>query len=437
VVTTVAGPAEHLALAHLQGFVTALGREGVLPGTGKQVDFFRAVAVLRPSSPAELYWAARVTLVQAVEELEDFDRVFAAWFGDGALPLAPPAGPRAPRAAGPGRGPVPFGSEGEALGRRAGAGLEASVEDLRSDCTFPATSPAKRRLLAEVEAALRARLPVERARRYRPARHGERLDLRRAVRAAGRHGGELVRLQWRHRGHRRRRVLLLVDVSASLRQTSGDALRFGHALVRTVPRGEVYTFGTRLTRVTAQLAKSDVDAALDRLAGVVLDVNGGTRIGRALAEFLADGRRTAAARDALVLVVSDGLERGGPAPMVAAVKRLARLAHRVVWWSPLACDANYQPLTRGMAAVMGDLDELAGVRDLASAVVALRRLPAVEAGRRRRAGRAAFGPGGQAVGPGPVMTEGPITPAAPLRIMGTSPSSVREASVRGPRGGGR
>jgi uncharacterized protein with von Willebrand factor type A (vWA) domain len=145
----------------------------------------------------------------------------------------------------------------------------------------------------------------------------------------------------------------------------------------------VYTFGTRLTRVTRQLAKRDVDAALDGLADVVLDLNGGTRIGRALEEFLADARRTAAARDALVLIVSDGLERGDPRAMATAVERLARLAHRVVWWSPLACDANYQPLTRGMAAVVGDLDDLVGVCDLASAVDAVRRLSAVEAGPRR------------------------------------------------------
>jgi uncharacterized protein with von Willebrand factor type A (vWA) domain len=193
----------------------------------------------------------------------------------------------------------------------------------------------------------------------------------------------LVRLQWRDRLRRPRRVLLLVDVSGSLRQSSGDALRFAHALVRTVPRCDVYTFGTRLTRVTRQLAKRDVDAALDGLADVVLDLNGGTRIGPALEEFLADARRTAAARDALVLIVSDGLERGDPGAMATAVERLARLAHRVVWWSPLACDANYQPLTRGMAAVVGDLDDLVGVCDLASAVDAVRRLSAVEAGPRR------------------------------------------------------
>jgi uncharacterized protein with von Willebrand factor type A (vWA) domain len=382
-VRTAARQVEHLAVEHLQGFVTALARAGVVPGVQKQVDFLRAVALLRPCSPSELYWAARVTLVRALEEVEAFDSVFAAWFGDGLVPLAPPVGRPAPRLTASRRGRVVASAEGDATGRRKDAGHEASVDEVRSSCAFPATSIARRRLLAEAEAALSEELPTERARRHRPARHGERLDLRRVLSAAGRSGGEVVRLQWRDRLLRPRRVLLLVDVSASLRQSSGDALRFAHALVRTVPRCEVYTFGTRLTRVTRQLAKRDVDAALDGLADVVLDVNGGTRIGRALEEFLADARHTAAARDALVLILSDGLERGDPGAMAAAVKRLARLSHRVVWWSPLACDVSYQPLTRGMAEVVGDLDDLVGVCDLASAVDAVRRLPAVEAGPRR------------------------------------------------------
>ena len=381
--TTAARQAEHLAVEHLQGFVTTLARAGVVSGVQKQVDFLQAVVLLRPSSPSELYWVARVTLVRALEEVEAFDRVFAAWFGDGLVPLAPPVGRPPPRLSASRRGRVAASAEGDAVGRRKGAGHEASVDEVRSSCAFPATSIAKRRLLAETEAALSEELPTERARRHRPARHGERLDLRRVLRAAGRSGGDLVRLQWRDRLRRPRRVLLLVDVSGSLRQSSGDALRFAHALVRTVPRCEVYTFGTRLTRVTRQLAKRDVDAALDGLADVVLDLNGGTRIGRALEEFLADARRTAAARDALVLIVSDGLERGDPRAMATAVERLARLAHRVVWWSPLACDANYEPLTRGMAAAVGDLDDLVGVCDLASAVDAVRRLSAVEAGPRR------------------------------------------------------
>jgi uncharacterized protein with von Willebrand factor type A (vWA) domain len=395
---TAAGPAEHRAIEHraiehratehLEGFVTALAAAGVVPGLNKRADFLRGVALVQPASPSELYWAARVTLVSAQEEIAPFDRVFAAWFADGPMAMAPPARRPAPSRLAPSRqGRLLAAAEGGSEGRRQGAGHEASVEETSSTCAFPPTSTEKRRLLAETEAALARALPTRRARRHRPARRGDRLDLRRVLRAAGRNGGDVVRLQWRRRPRRPRRMLVLVDVSGSLRQSSGDALRFAHALVRAVPRAEVYTFGTRLTRVTHQLAARDVDAALDGLAGVVLDVNGGTRIGRALEEFLADARRTATARDALVLIVSDGLERGGPEAMVSAVQRLGRLSHRVVWWSPLACDPNYRPVTRGMAAVLDDLDDLVGVRDLASAIDAVPGLATAGAGRRRSVGQ--------------------------------------------------
>ncbi|MGA3218282.1 MAG: VWA domain-containing protein [Acidimicrobiales bacterium] len=410
---TAAGSAQQLAIEHLEGFVTALAGAGVVAGLNKRADFLRGVALVRPASPAELYWAARVTLVSAREEIAPFDRVFAAWFGDGLMAMAPPSRRPAPSRLAPSRqGRVLTGAEGGSEGRRKGAGHQASVEETSSTCAFPATSAAKRQLLAEAEAALRRALPTRRARRHRPARRGDRLDLRRVLRAAGRNGGDVVRLPWRRRPRQPRRVLVLVDVSGSLRQTSGDALRFAHALVRAVPRAEVYTFGTRLTRVTRQLAVRDVDTALDGLAGVVLDVNGGTRIGRALEEFLADARRTAAARDALVLIVSDGLERGDPGAMVSAVQRLGRLSHRVVWWSPLACDPGYQPLTRGMAAVVDDLDDLVGVGDLPSAVDAVPRLAAAGAGRRRSASHKVTKSRPE------MMTEGPITVAGSPRSWG-------------------
>jgi uncharacterized protein with von Willebrand factor type A (vWA) domain len=282
---------------------------------------------------------------------------------------------------------VPSPAGAGADGRRRGAGYDASSDETTSTPGFPRTSAEKRRLLAQAGPALVRALPAQRARRHYPARRGDRLDLRRVLRGAGRNGGDVVALRWRRRPRRPRRVLVLVDVSGSLRQSAPDALRFAHAAVRSVPRCEVYTFGTRLTRVTRPLGAPDVDAALGALAGMVLDVNGGTHIGQALEEFLADPRRTAGARDALVLIVSDGLERGSPTAMACAVGRLGRLAHRVVWWSPLACDAGYKPLTRGMAAVAGDLDDLVGVGDLSSALEALPRLAGVLAGPRRARGR--------------------------------------------------
>jgi len=384
-VTGLARGPGHLAAQHLQGFIAALGAAGVAPGVQKQVDFLRGVALLRPSSPVEFYWTARTTLVSAREELDAFDRVYEEWFGDGLARPVPPPLYHKPHVAERTDRPFSVGAERDEMGRRKAAGGGASSEDVLGHGSFPATSMAQQRLLAEVEAALVEEVPTERGRRRKTAPRGSVLDLRRVMSSAGRRGGEILRLHWRDRPRQARRVLMLVDISGSLRQSSGDALRFAHALVQAVPRCDVYTFGTRLTRVTRELRTRDVDAALAKLAHVVPDVNGGTRIGPSLEEFLADRRRAAVPRDALVLVVSDGLERGDPEAMAAAVARLGRLSHRVVWWSPLVCDTSYRPITRGMAAVLGDLDDLVGVRDLASALDALGRLRQLDAGRRHAA----------------------------------------------------
>lgn len=375
-----------LATEHLHGFVSALVDAGVTSGPDLRIDFLRSLALSPPQTPAELYWRARVTLVRRLEDIEDFDTVFAAWFGGGISPLAPPPVRRRPHE--PAQRLRRIGNaDAGSQGRHSGTGREASVDDVTGRHGFPETTLRQHRLLAELETALAEDLPATRARRRRPARRGDWLDVGRVLRDARGHGGEVMRLHWRERPRRPRRVLLLVDVSASLRQTSGESLRFAHALVRAVPRSEVFTFGTRLTRVTRQLRRRDVDAALAGLAEVVLDVDGGTRIGAAFAEFLADGRRAALARDALVLVISDGLERGDPQPMADAVARLSRLASRVVWWSPLACDAAFRPVARGIAAVLGELDDLAGVDGLESAAEAVQRLHAVGAGPRRTAAR--------------------------------------------------
>jgi hypothetical protein len=153
-------------------------------------------------------------------------------------------------------------------------------------------------------------------------------------------------------------------------------------------RAEVFTFGTRLTRVTPTLDTPDVDRALEALSDAVLDADGGTRIGVALQELLTEPRFVELTRGALIIVLSDGLERGDPSAMCDAAHRLARLGHRLVWWSPLVCDPAYRPMTRGMRAILGELDALSGARDLRTLLRELRGLPDVEARGRRTAIRA-------------------------------------------------
>jgi uncharacterized protein with von Willebrand factor type A (vWA) domain len=377
------------AREHLHGFLRSLDDAGVRVGAEKRADFLRAVALSPPGDVDGLYWRARLTLVSRAEDFALFDIVFDAWFRGGHLLVeesrpAPPPDDEGETAA------PHAGDEGEleALEPSEGSGLHASPVDLRNQRVFPATTLEGRDELAELRAALAGSLPVVTGRRARRAKRGRELDLQRVLHAANRTGGEVLQLAWRERPRRPRRVLVLIDVSGSLRAHSPDLLRFAHAVVRSTDRAEAFTFGTRLTRVTRALDTPDVDRALAALSECVLDADGGTRIGPALLELLADGRHVALARGALIIVLSDGLERGDPAQMTEAVRRLARLGHRLVWWSPLACDAAYRPATRGLQAVLGQLDRLAGARDLATLTEQVRLLPETGARPRRTAARA-------------------------------------------------
>jgi uncharacterized protein with von Willebrand factor type A (vWA) domain len=354
----------------------------------KQADFLMALVASPPDDVGALYWRARVTLLTRAEDFDAFDAVFAAYFRGARFAVeedgSEPPGEEGETAAPPG------GDDGtlDALAPRPGTGLGASPLELANVRRFAPTPPEARDELRELSGALRVALPLIAARRSVRARRGRTLDVRRVLAAANRSGGEIVRLHWRRRPPRPRRVLVLIDVSGSLKAHSPDLLRFAHEVVRATDRAEAFTFGTRLTRVTAELDTPDVDAALAELSACVLDADGGTRIGAALLELLGNGRYAALARGALVIVLSDGLERGDPAAMAEAARRLARLSHRLVWWSPLACDPAYRPVTRGMRAILPELDVLGGARDLPSLLDEVRRLPDTCARPRRTASRA-------------------------------------------------
>ncbi len=377
-----------LAREHLHGFLRALEDAGLSVAPPKKADFLVSLVASPPEGIEPLYWRARVTLVGRPEDFEVFDAVFAAFFRDGQWLVHEVEGDapeeRGDTAAPPGAGEEPL----DALEPRPGSGLHASPADLAGACSFAHATPEARESLDDLARVVADVLPQVAARRMQRARRGPRLDLRRVLAAANRSGGEIVELAWRRRPARPRRVLVLIDVSGSLKAYSADLLRFAHVLVRATDRAEAFTFGTRLTRVTRALDVPDVDTALDGLSACVFDADGGTRIGVALSQFLDNGRYVALARGALVIVLSDGLERGDPALMAASAQRLGRLAHRLVWWSPLACDPAYKPVTRGMRAVLGELDVLAGARDLPSLLGEVRRLPQASARPRRTAIRA-------------------------------------------------
>ncbi|MEV0715554.1 VWA domain-containing protein [Asanoa sp. NPDC050611] len=358
----------------LFAFLAGLRAEGLRVVAHKQSEFFAGIDALGPSTVGQLYWVGAATLVSAEPERHVYDEVFRRFFGAAADAVVLTDEP----AAAPGEDDQPTGMPGESdadagLDQAGGAGLAAGGVSTEGVKRFAATAPRAHVLMREICRALPGAVPPTRSRRRRP--HGRRrrsLDLRAIYLDSRRTHGEITRLHWRDRPPRERRVLVLVDVSGSMKQHSPDYLRFAYAVVATCARAEVFTFGTRLTRVTPLLRAPDVDAALAALAQVVLDADGGTLIGPSMRAFLDNTHYTALARDALVLVLSDGLERGDCTAMVDATRRLALLAHALCWWSPLACDPEYRPVTRGMSAVLGHLDALTGVQDLDTALAAVR-----------------------------------------------------------------
>jgi uncharacterized protein len=361
-------PATARAADLLAGFPGALRAAGLPVDPARAAAFLQATTCCRLRSIEDLAQVGRVTLTGSREEFPVYEATFAAWFGDSrgrvatATPEEEAEAPPRDRPARDGLVPIAGG---------AAAGRAASADEVRSGRVLAAAGEQERRELDRLRREF-ARLPEVRRRRWVPAAGGRRIDLALTAREARRTFGETLRLMRLAREVRPRPMLLLVDVSGSMKAQSEVTLRFARVLARARPRVETFTFGTRLTRVTAALTRRDGRAALAQLAAEVSDFDGGTRIGAALERFLAGSTNTSLARGAVIAVFSDGLERGDPAAMIAAVRRLARLGHRLVWVSPLAADPRYRPVTRAMAGVLPALDALCDGGNLA----ALARLPA-------------------------------------------------------------
>ncbi|MFF4272568.1 VWA domain-containing protein [Streptomyces sp. NPDC001536] len=350
--------------AVLLGFARALRAAGVEASADRLHAFLRAVDELGPALRADVYWAGRLTLCGDRDDLERYERVFAAYFG---------TAERAGRVTS-----VPPPSRLRLVVRDASEPRTASAGDAEGPPTASLASPAevlRHRDIAELAGADRDQLrrllaafalrgASRRSARRRPARRGE-VDPRRTVRELLRRGGEPGRLRRHARTERPRRVVLLVDVSGSMAPYADALLRFAHAAARG-PRTEVFTIGTRLTRVTRELAHRDPDLAMAAVAAAVPDWRGGTRLGVLLREFLNRWGQRGMARGAVVVVLSDGWERGDPEVLAAQMRRLRRLAHRVIWANPRRARPGYAPLAAGMAAALPSVDAFVDGHSLAA-----------------------------------------------------------------------
>ncbi|MGI8492627.1 MAG: vWA domain-containing protein [Acidimicrobiales bacterium] len=352
-------PAEGLVV----GFASAARLAGLAVPTGSTLAFAEALSRVGVARRSSVYWAGRATLVRNPGDIATYDRVFDAfWAGfgvqasttsvreilvahdgddaeDGADAQVRPDDRQAPRSA----LQVRY-SAWETLGEK---DFAAYTDDEWSEA---------QRLLV----ALRFAAELRRSRRRRPTHHRHaHPDLRATLRRAMRTGGEPMHLAYRRQTQRPRRVVLLLDVSGSMEPYARALLRFAHVALRArgAARTEVFTIGTRLTRLTRELSEPDPDAALGRAAIAVADWSGGTRLGEGLAQFNDRWGIRGAARGAVVAVLSDGWDRGDPAELAEQMARLGRVAHRVVWVNPLKASPGYAPLARGMAAALPYVDQ--------------------------------------------------------------------------------
>ncbi len=356
-------------------------RDGGIPvGSGDLLTYCAAMEPLDPTDVVDLYWGGRTTLVTRREQIPTYDRLFRRFFLDEGADEGDPIR-RSVRAKALSQATLEIpdpGPDAEQRGEQeARLGLVASDAELLRQKSFAACTPEELAALRRIMAQVRLTPPRRRTRRTTRADRGPRPDLRRTVRETLRTHGEPPALYWRRRRLRTRPLILILDVSGSMSDHSRNLLQFAYSARRANTRVEVFCFGTRLTRITRALERRRPDEALEQAAAAVFDWDGGTRIGDSLTTFVRGWAARGTCRGGIVVICSDGLDRGDPDVLAKAMERLARLSHRVVWINPNLGDGGLLPDTLGMAVAAPHIDELLSGHDLAALERFVERLPAL------------------------------------------------------------
>jgi len=363
----------------LVAFGNELRSDGVAVGSGDVLTYVNAVATLDPTDLLDLFWAGRSTLVTRREQIPTYDRVFKRFFLDEHERLPEPWQSIARNPAnvqGVLEIPATDPGTGEPDAKPARLGFMASDVEIWRHKSFTACTPEELAVLRRIMTRIRLMPPRRRTRRTASAPSGRRPDPRKTVRETMRMHGEPSELHWRRRRLRTRPLILILDVSGSMSDYSRNLLQFAYSTRRAASRVEVFCFGTRLTRITKELERRRPDDALDNAARAVFDWEGGTRIGDAIDTFVRRWGRRGVSRGAIVVICSDGLDRGDPAVLASAMERLARLSHQIVWMNPhKGDDKDFRPSTLGMMVAAPHVDVLMSGHDLASLEELAERLP--------------------------------------------------------------
>lgn len=354
---------------------TALRGAGMPVGPDRVQRFLEALGQLDPTDRDDVYWAGRATLCADPEHIAVFNRVFAAFFDGRVFHIRRPPQPvRQVVAAVPSS--TQAQEDADADDDQALLANASSAEVLRRR-DIAALTPRERADLQRLLARFALPGIERRTRRWEPDRRGG-VDRMRTVRRLLRNGGEMAALRHRSARTQPRRVVLLVDVSGSMSPYADALLRFAHAATRGRTRTEVFSMGTRLTRLTRELGHRDPDTAMAAVAAAIPDWSGGTRLGEQVKTFLDLWGQRGMARGAVVVVLSDGWERDDPTLLGEQMARLQRLAYRVVWANPRRARPGFEPLVGGLVAALPHVDAFVNGHSLE----ALEHLAEVVAGRR-------------------------------------------------------
>jgi uncharacterized protein len=366
--------------AVLVDFAHALRAEGLTVGTGDVLTYTSAMAPLDPTDLIDLYWAGRTTLIGRREDIPAYDAAFRRFFLDAKSPAASLLLLRADAVAEAEAALVMPGTEpgSDEEPDQAMLGWMASDVDALKHRSFATCTPAELAALRKIMARIRLTPPRRRTRRTRAGSSGRVPDIRRVIRTAMRMHGEPAELFFRQRKVRLRPLILILDISGSMADYSRHLLQFAYSAKQAAARVEVFCFGTRLTRITRALEHRHPDAALAQAAQAVVDWDGGTRIGGSLDAFVRRWGRGGMCRGGVVVICSDGLDRGDPQVLADAMERLSRLSHRVVWLNPhKGSNPDFRPSTLGMMVAAPHIDLLLSGHDLASLEQLAEMLPAL------------------------------------------------------------
>ena len=365
----------------LVGFARALRKEGLVIGSGQVVTFCEGTSFMDPGDLIDIYWAGRSTLLTRHIDIETYENVFQKYFmGKRELMM------RIHTDAQKGEETAFDGLEAEQQEQEEKKkddppqGLQASTMETLKRKRFGELTPEEQAAMRKLMHRFRLVAPQRKTRRLHGAPQGRYHDLRKTIRRALRTQGDLVEQHWKARRVKPRRLVFILDISGSMTSYSRALLQFAYSASKGIDQKvEVFCFGTRLTRITEALKKRNPDEAIAEASKLVMDWEGGTKIGASLDKFVKEWGRRGLCRGAIVVICSDGLERGDPAVLDLSMERLRRLSHKIVWMNPLkGNDPDYEPVSVGMMCAMPYVDELLSGHDLKSLEELAEILPKLE-----------------------------------------------------------